>query len=238
MLSINKLTIAVKDKIIIKDFSYLFEKGKIYAIMGPNGSGKSTLALALAGHPVYQIKSGKITLNNQYIQDLSPDKRSKAGLFLSFQSPLVLNGVSLFQMVRVALRGKISPIDLNNKIKHLSKELVIKEELVKRPLNEGASGGERKKLELLQGLILQPKVMIFDEIDTGVDVDSLKIIAKVMKKYQKNRTYIVITHYNRIFQYFKPDKVLILSKGVLKQTGGWELAQQIENTGYEKNSGK
>ncbi|NCO88717.1 Fe-S cluster assembly ATPase SufC [Candidatus Roizmanbacteria bacterium CG2_30_33_16] len=238
MLSINKLTIAVKDKIIIKDFSYLFEKGKIYAIMGPNGSGKSTLALALAGHPVYQIKSGKITLNNQYIQDLSPDKRSKAGLFLSFQSPLVLNGVSLFQMMRVALRGKISPIDLNNKIKHLSKELVIKEELVKRPLNEGASGGERKKLELLQGLILQPKVMIFDEIDTGVDVDSLKIIAKVMKKYQKNRTYIVITHYNRIFQYFKPDKVLILSKGVLKQTGGWELAQQIENTGYEKNSGK
>jgi len=238
MLSINKLTIAVKDKIIIKDFSYLFEKGKIYAIMGPNGSGKSTLALALAGHPVYQIKSGKITLNNQYIQDLSPDKRSKAGLFLSFQSPLVLNGVSLFQMMRVALRGKISPIDLNNKIKHLSKELVIKEELVKRPLNEGASGGERKKLELLQGLILQPKVMIFDEIDTGVDVDSLKIIAKVMKKYQKNRTYIVITHYNRIFQYFKPDKVLILSKGVLKQTGGWELAQQIENTGYEKNFGK
>jgi len=238
MLSINKLTIAVKDKIIIKDFSYLFEKGKIYAIMGPNGSGKSTLALALAGHPVYQIKSGKITLNNQYIQDLSPDKRSKAGLFLSFQSPLVLNGVSLFQMMRVALRGKISPIDLNNKIKHLSKELVIKEELVKRPLNEGASGGERKKLELLQGLILQPKVMIFDEIDTGVDVDSLKIIAKVMKKYQKNRTYIVITHYNRIFQYFKPDKVLILSKGVLKQTGCWELAQQIENTGYEKNSGK
>ncbi|PIV62709.1 Fe-S cluster assembly ATPase SufC [Candidatus Roizmanbacteria bacterium CG01_land_8_20_14_3_00_33_9] len=238
MLSINKLTIAVKDKIIIKDFSYLFEKGKIYAIMGPNGSGKSTLALTLAGHPVYQIKSGKITLNNQYIQDLSPDKRSKAGLFLSFQSPLVLNGVSLFQMMRVALRGKISPIDLNNKIKHLSKELVIKEELVKRPLNEGASGGERKKLELLQGLILQPKVMIFDEIDTGVDVDSLKIIAKVMKKYQKNRTYIVITHYNRIFQYFKPDKVLILSKGVLKQTGGWELAQQIENTGYEKNSGK
>jgi len=238
MLSINKLTIAVKDKIIIKDFSYLFEKGKIYAIMGPNGSGKSTLALALAGHPVYQIKSGKITLNNQYIQDLSPDKRSKAGLFLSFQSPLVLNGVSLFQMMRVALRGKISPIDLNNKIKHLSKELVIKEELVKRPLNEGASGGERKKLELLQGLILQPKVMIFDEIDTGVDVDSLKIIAKVMKKYQKNRTYIVITHYNRIFQYFKPDKVLILSKRVLKQTGGWELAQQIENTGYEKNSGK
>ena len=238
MLSINKLTIAVKDKIIIKDFSYLFEKGKIYAIMGPNGSGKSTLALALAGHPVYQIKSGKITLNNQYIQDLSPDKRSKAGLFLSFQSPLVLNGVSLFQMMRVALRGKISPIDLNNKIKHLSKELVIKEELVKRPLNEGASGGERKKLELLQGLILQPKVMIFDEIDTGVDVDSLKIIAKVMKKYQKNRTYIVITHYNRIFQYFKPDKVLILSKRVLKQTGGWELAQQIENTGYEKNFGK
>jgi len=238
MLSINKLTIAVKDKIIIKDFSYLFEKGKIYAIMGPNGSGKSTLALTLAGHPVYQIKFGKITLNNQYIQDLSPDKRSKAGLFLSFQSPLVLNGVSLFQMMRVALRGKISPIDLNNKIKHLSKELVIKEELVKRPLNEGASGGERKKLELLQGLILQPKVMIFDEIDTGVDVDSLKIIAKVMKKYQKNRTYIVITHYNRIFQYFKPDKVLILSKGVLKQTGGWELAQQIENTGYEKNSGK
>lgn len=238
MLSINKLTIAVKDKIIIKNFSYLFERGKIYAIMGPNGSGKSTLALTIAGHPTYQITSGTIKLNNQFIQKWLPDKRAKVGLFLSFQSPLVLNGVSLFQMMRVALRGKISPMDLNKKINNFAKELQIKEELLKRPLNEGASGGERKKLELLQGLILQPKVMIFDEIDTGVDVDSLKTIAKVMKKNQKDRAYIIITHYNRIFKYFKPDKVLVLTKGILRQTGGWELAQQIENTGYETISKK
>jgi len=238
MLLVNKLTIAVKNKVIINNFSYLFEKGKIYAIMGPNGSGKSTLALTLVGHPSYQIKSGTIKLNNQRIQDLSPDKRSKAGLFLSFQSPLILNGVSLFQMMRVALRGKISPLNLNNKINRFAKELQIKQELLKRPLNEGASGGERKKLELLQGLILQPKVMIFDEIDTGVDIDSLKIIAKMMKKYQKTSTYIIITHYNRIFQYFKPDRVLILTNGVLMKTGDWKLAQEIENIGYEKNFGK
>jgi len=233
MLFVDKLTISVKDKIIVRDFSYLFEKGKIYAIMGPNGSGKSTLALTISGHPTYKIKSGTIKLENQPIQSWSPDKRANAGLFLSFQSPLILNGVSLFQMMRVALRGKISPMDLNKKINIFAKELQINEELLKRPLNEGASGGERKKLELLQGLILQPKVMIFDEIDTGVDIDSLKTIVKVMKKYQKEKTYVIITHYNRIFQYFKPNKVLILNKGILKQTGDWKLAQQIEEKGYE-----
>jgi len=238
MLFANKLTISVKNKIIIKNFSYFFKKDKIYAIMGPNGSGKSTLALTIAGHPTYKINSGKIKLKNHYIQKWTPDKRAKAGLFLSFQSPLILNGVSLFQMMRVALRGKISPLNLNNKINRFAKELQIKQELLKRPLNEGASGGERKKLELLQGLILQPKVMIFDEIDTGVDIDSLKIIAKMMKKYQKTSTYIIITHYNRIFQYFKPDRVLILTNGVLMKTGDWKLAQEIENIGYEKNFGK
>lgn len=233
MLTLKNLTIKADNKIIIKNFSYTFEKEKIYVIMGPNGSGKSTLALTIMGHPNYQIKEGEIILNNKNINELTTDKRAKLGIFLSFQSPLSLAGINLFQLLKTSLGKKIDPLTLKNKLEKMADELNFKKDLLYRSLNEGASGGERKKAELIQGLILNPKLMIFDEIDTGVDVDGLKIIGETINKNKKNKTYLLITHYHRIVKYLKPDRVLILKNGKLKKEGDEKLIEEIEKKGYK-----
>ncbi len=234
MLRFNRLTIKAGEKVIVRNLSYDFQLGKIYAIMGPNGSGKSTLALAAFGHPDYIIKEGQIYFKNQKINRLSAEKRARLGMFLSFQNPPALTGISVFQLLRLAVAGQIEPLTLKNKIDRLANELKINHDLIVRPLNAGASGGERKKLELLQGLILGRPVMVFDEIDTGVDIDSLRHMAQAMKKYQPGHTYILITHYNRILKFLKPDRVLVIKFGHLVQEGGWELAETVERQGYEK----
>ncbi len=234
MLTLKNLTVTVNNKKIIKNFNFNFENNMVYAIMGPNGSGKSTLAYAIAGHPNYKLTTGNLSFNGKKINDLSADKRAKKGVFLSFQSPLSLTGVTVFQLLRVAMSGKVDPLNLKKKIYKLAKELKIKEELIERSLNDGASGGEKKKLEMLQASVLEPKFIIFDEIDTGVDVDALRTIAKFMQLHKKNKTYILITHYNRILRYIKPDKVLVVINGELVKEGGKELAEQIEKNGYEK----
>lgn len=234
MLSLKNLKVFVNHQEIIKNLNYQFKKNKVYAVMGPNGSGKSTLAYAIAGHPVYQIdQKSKITFQKKNIIDLSADKRANLGIFLSFQSPLSLQGVSVFQLLRLSLTGKIEPLTLKQKIDELAKKLYLKKELIERSLNDGASGGERKKLELLQGIMLNPKLMIFDEIDTGVDVDALKIIAKTIKEIKKEKTIIIITHYHRILRYLKPDRVLILKNGELVKEGDEKLAEKIDKEGYE-----
>lgn len=234
MLSLKKITVKVGKKTILQNISYNFKEGKVYAIMGPNGSGKSTLAYALAGHPSYKIEDGSLKMEGRDITDLKPDKRAKMGIFLSFQSPLSLSGVTVFQLLRLALQKEKDPLTVKKEVEKVSKQLSIKKELTERSLNEGASGGEKKKLEMLQAAVLDPKLLIFDEIDTGVDVDALRTIAKFMHENKKGKTYILITHYNRILHHIKPDRVLVLMEGRLAKEGGANLAEEIEKKGYEK----
>lgn len=234
MISLKKVTILVNNKTILKDFNYEFDENKVYALMGPNGSGKSTLAYTIAGHPSYVVKNGEIKFRHRSINNLTADKRAKKGIFLSFQSPLSLNGISVFQLLRLALSGKEEPLAIKRKIDRIAKQLKIKRELLSRPLNEGASGGEKKKLELLQAAVLNPKFLIFDEIDTGVDIDALKTISKFLDRFKNKRTMILITHYNRILKYIKPDKVLVIKNGQLVKEGDFTLPQRIEKNGYEK----
>lgn len=237
MLELKNITISIEGKTIIKNLNLKLSKNKVYVIMGPNGSGKSTLALTLMGHPLYKIKSGKIFFEKKDITDLESDKRAAAGIFLSFQSPLSLSGVSVFSLLRTAIAGKKDPLKLREEIEKTAKLLKIKEELMERSFNEGTSGGEKKKLELLQAAILSPKFLIFDEIDTGVDVDALKTIAQFMEKNKKGKTYLLITHYNRILKYVKPDEVLIMMDGKIVKQGDYKLAEEIEKSGYSKLSG-
>ncbi len=234
MLQLKKLSISVDNKNILYTISYNFEKGKIYAVMGPNGSGKSTLAYSIMGHPSYTVDKGsKILFGKENISDLSADKRAQLGIFLSFQSPLPLSGVTVFQLLRLALSGKRDPVAVLKEMERFATELKIPQELLKRPLNEGASGGEKKKLEVLQEAVLHPKLVIFDEVDTGVDIDALKTIAQFINKYKKDKTQLVITHYNRILKYLKPDYVLVIMGGRLVKVGDYRLAEEIEKEGYE-----
>lgn len=233
MLNIKNLSVSVAEKPIIKNFTYVFEQDKVYVVMGPNGSGKSTLAYSIMGHPSYDIKKGsKIKLNKSDLTQMEPDKRSAEGVFLSFQQPLSLSGVTVHQLLLTALSGKKDPLALRQETNKIAKELKIPEELLKRSLNEGASGGEKKKLEVLQAAILNKQVQIYDEVDTGVDVDALRTIATFLHKHKKGKTYIIITHYNRILKYLKPDHVLVLVGGALVKEGGPDLAKQIEQKGY------
>lgn len=232
MLKVSKLSVSVADKPIIKDFSYDFEENKVYVVMGPNGSGKSTLAYSLMGHPSYEIKKGTITLNGTELVELEADKRAAEGIFLSFQSPLSLSGVTVSQLLLTALSGKKDPLELRRETRKIATELKVPEELLTRSLNEGASGGEKKKLEVLQGAVLGKSVQIYDEVDTGVDVDALRTIATFLHKHKQGKTYIIITHYNRILKYLKPDHVLVLVSGRLVKEGDYELAKQIEKKGY------
>ncbi|MFQ5452014.1 MAG: Fe-S cluster assembly ATPase SufC [Candidatus Paceibacterota bacterium] len=236
MLKISHLTVRLKKKKILKDISFNFQKGKLYAIMGPNGSGKSTLAMAIMGHPTYTLaRRSKITFISKNITSLESHKRAKQGIFLSFQSPLSLSGVTVYQFMRYALDGKMGPVEIRRKIKQYAAELSIAESLLSRSLNEGASGGEKKKLEILQAVMLSPKLAIFDEIDTGVDVDAMKHIASFIKKMKtRDKTIILITHYNRILKYLSPDKVLVMIGGKIVKTGSRKLAERIERHGYDK----
>lgn len=238
MLQLKNLHVSIEDKEILKGIDFTFEKGKTYAVMGPNGSGKSTLAYSIMGHPSYELKSSnpnnqtQILFNDQDISEMEPDERAQEGIFLSFQTPLALTGVKVFQLLQLALNGKKDPLQIRQEAKKYAAELGIKEELLNRPLNEGASGGERKKMEVLQAAVLEKDLLIFDEVDTGVDVDSLKSISQFLTKYKEDKTYIVITHYNRILHYLKPDYVLVMKDGKIVKVGGSELARVIEDKGY------
>ncbi|QQS43823.1 Fe-S cluster assembly ATPase SufC [Candidatus Roizmanbacteria bacterium] len=235
MLKLKNLKVSIEEKQILKGIDFEFEKGKTYAVMGPNGSGKSTLAYSIMGHPAYEVsEESKIEYNGEEISEMEPDERAREGIFLSFQTPLSLSGVKVFQLLQLALQGKKDPLKIREEARKYGKELGINEELLNRPLNEGASGGERKKMEVLQAAVLEKQLLIFDEVDTGVDVDSLKSISKFLTKYKGDKTYIVITHYNRILHHLKPDYVLVMMNGKLVKVGGPELAKKIEDEGYKK----
>jgi Fe-S cluster assembly ATP-binding protein len=235
MLKIQNLTASIGQKNILKDFSYEFEEGKIYAVMGPNGSGKSTLAYSIMGHPSYVVsESTKMEFKQEDITEMEPHERAEKGIFLSFQSPLSLSGVKVYQLVQMALSGQKDPLALRQRVQEVAKELKMSEDLLSRSLNEGASGGEKKKMEVLQAMVLDKPFIVFDEVDTGVDVDALKTISQFLKNHRKNKTFVVITHYNRILHHLKPDNVLVLADGELKKVGDHTLAEEIEKEGYGK----
>lgn len=234
MLKVKNLTVSIGEKTILKNIDIAFEKGKVYAIMGPNGSGKSTLAATIMGHPIYRISdTSRIVFNDVEIKEEESHLRAKRGMFLSFQSPLTLSGVNVFQLMRVALDGKLDPLTLKNKLKSLAKKLKIKEELISRSLNDGFSGGEKKKMEVIQAAVMEPSFLMLDEIDTGVDIDSLKTIAEFLSDMKSlDRTIVIITHYNRILKYLVPDEVLVVMGGQIATQGSADLAQKIEADGY------
>ncbi|MBI3385354.1 Fe-S cluster assembly ATPase SufC [Candidatus Gottesmanbacteria bacterium] len=240
MLAISSLTVSLEDKVILKNINLKVHPGEIHAIMGPNGSGKSSLAMTIAGNPKYFVKrNSRIKLNTMDIAKLSPDKRAKLGLFMAFQQPLAIFGVSVLNLLRLASTTTNSPLssftEFLSSLRQKASALQIPEEMLKRSLNDGFSGGEKKKMEALQAQVLKPKLAIFDEIDTGLDIDALKLVAKTIKELAKKETgIIIITHYQRLLKYIKPDYVHILINGQIVKSGPSSLAQQVEKSGYEK----
>jgi len=247
MLKINNIKVVVEEKPIIKGITLSIDSGEVVALMGPNGSGKSTLAYALAGHPKYLIE-GKMTLDGDDLTKLSPDKRAEKGLFLASQYPVAIPGLTinsfLWQVYKKRIptedNKKISVIEFRNRLEKLAKSLGIGSDLLKRGLNDGFSGGERKKIEILQMLVFNPKYVILDEIDSGLDVDALNVIAKTVAAEVKNKKIgvLVITHYNRILKYLKPDRVVVMEDGKIVMEGDGKLAEEIEEAGYQNDEAK
>ena len=241
MLKIENLTVKTKEKEILKNFNINIGTGEIHAIMGPNGTGKSTLSKVILGSSDYEITNGDIVFCGEKINDLSTDERARRGIFLSFQSPLSIDGVTNSEFLRTAINNnRENPIGLYEFIKELDKnveELSMPNDMIHRAVNKGASGGERKKNEILQLKLLKPKFLILDELDSGLDVDSLKIVCKNINDYLnefKDTSVLIITHYPRILEYIKPKYVHILREGNIVSTGDYNLAVQIEKDGYSK----
>ncbi len=247
MLSLQNVTVSITGKEILHAISFDFLPGNTYALLGPNGSGKSTLGNTIMGHPDYTLtEASELLWNGESLLSLKPDERAKKGIFLSFQNPLPLPGVSVMDLFRMALVGsshskpaeadrnkKMDAMSLHKKVRSLAEELSIKEELLKRSLYEGFSGGEKKKIEALQAALLEPTLAIFDEIDTGVDVDALKLITAFLKKHlPKETTLIYITHSHKLLSVLEPDQVLVLKDGHLVKTGDQTLAHEIEESGF------
>lgn len=239
MLEIKKLTVEIEGKKILKNLDLEIQKGKIHALMGPNGSGKSTLANVLMGNPKYKITSGKIYFEKKEITNMPTNERAKLGMFLSFQYPQEVDGVTITNFLRQAYNSthhkNISIFKFKKIIKNIGKELDTKDNFLNRYLNKGFSGGEKKKSEMIQLLTLDPKFAILDETDSGLDVDALKIISKAIKKFMnKEKTCLVITHYKRILEHLSPDEVSIMVDGKIVKSGTKHLAQEIEEKGYSR----
>lgn len=238
-LIIKDLFVNIDGKEIIKGVNLEVKEGEIVALMGPNGSGKSTLANIIMGNPKYQVTSGKILYKDKNILDLKVDERAKLGLFLSFQYPTEVSGVSLTNFLRTAYNSlnenKISLLDFKKLLEEKMTLLKIDKSFMTRYLNEGFSGGEKKRAEILQLAILNPKFAILDETDSGADVDSLKVIANGINSLKnKEKSFLLITHYNRILRYIKPDRVYVMVNGKIVDEGGAKLADEIEEKGYKK----
>lgn len=238
LLNINNLKVNIDDKNILKGVDLNINEGEIHIIMGPNGSGKSTLAYTLMGHPSYEITDGEIEFEGQIINDLKTDERAKRGIFLSFQYPEEIPGVTVEDFLRTAktaISDKPQGIMAFKKtLKEKMEVLEMKDEYATRYLNLGFSGGEKKKNEILQMSILDPKLAILDETDSGLDVDAIRIVAEGVKKVKDDKkSILVITHYNKLLDYLEPDYIHILLNGKIVKTGGMELANEIDEKGYE-----
>ncbi len=238
-LSIKDLRVSVADKLILKGINLTVKQGEVHAIMGPNGGGKSTLAYALAGHPKYEVEGGEMLLGDQNLLELSPDERARAGLFLAFQYPTAIPGVSMANFLRTSLnavRGDMPITQFRKLLLEKMEMLKMDRSFARRYLNDGFSGGEKKRAEILQMALLQPKFAIMDETDSGLDIDALRIVSEGVNvvKEGSEMGIVVITHYNRILNYIRPDFVHILVKGRIILSGGQELAERLEAEGYDE----
>jgi Fe-S cluster assembly ATP-binding protein len=241
LLEVKNLHVEVGGKMILNGLDLTVEKGTVHAIMGPNGSGKSTLSYALAGKAGYEITQGEILFDGQNIADMEPDERAAKGLFLAFQYPIEIPGVASMTFLRTAVnavrkkRGdeELSTPDFLRFVREKAKELNIDQDMLKRPVNVGFSGGEKKRNEILQMALLEPKMCVLDETDSGLDIDALKIVAEGVNRLRaKNRGFLVITHYQRLLDHIVPDVVHVMAKGKIVRTGGPELAHELEAKGY------
>lgn len=238
LLRIENLHASVGDVPILEGVDLTIEKGEVHALMGPNGSGKSTLASVLMGHPAYTVTDGLILYKGEDVSTMSPDKRAAAGMFLAFQHPEEIPGVSVIQFLRQALSNRtgvdLTVLELRLKVMDVMKELDMESSFADRYLNEGFSGGERKRNEVLQMAVLQPELAIMDETDSGLDIDALRTVADgVNKLTTPERGFLIITHYQRLLDYVTPDVVHIFMDGRILETGGPELAAKLEEEGYE-----
>lgn len=236
-LELKNLSIAVSGKEIVHGINLMINDGEVHVIMGPNGSGKSTLANALLGHPRYKITSGEIIFNGENLTESSPDIRARAGLFLSAQSAPEINGVTIANFLRVATQNitqkPVNPFAFYDKLRSTMKRLKIDESFASRYINTGFSGGEKKRAEILQLFMLDPKLAILDETDAGLDVDALKIVGKGLSEFSKNgRSMLIITHQSRILKFLEPNRVHIIINGNIKTSGGKELIDEIESNGF------
>ena len=242
MLEIKNLQASVKNKLILKGLNLIIKPGELHAIMGPNGSGKSTLAHVLSGKNGYEI-SGELNFKGENLKEISVEGGAQKGIFLAFQYPLEISGVNTNNFLKTSLNSvrkangekELDSLSFLKLVKEKSSELGIDEKILSRQLNVGFSGGEKKKNEILQMKILDPHFSILDETDSGLDIDALKIIAKgVNSSRNGKKSFLVITHYQRLLEYIKPDFVHVLSDGKIIKTGCSELAQELEKTGYKK----
>jgi Fe-S cluster assembly ATP-binding protein len=241
LLEIKNLHATVADRKILNGLDLIVEKGTVHAIMGPNGSGKSTLAHVLAGKDDYEVTEGQVLLDGEDILALEPDERAAKGLFLAFQYPMEIPGVATMNFLRTALnaqrrkRGQeeLSAPDFNRRVFDAAGKLGIDREMLRRGVNVGFSGGEKKRNEILQMALLEPRLAVLDETDSGLDIDALKIVSEGVNRLRSpERAFVVITHYQRLLNYIVPDVVHVLSRGRIVRTGGKELAHELEAKGY------
>ena len=241
MLDIKNLQVRAEDKEILKGIDLHVDAGEVHAIMGPNGSGKSTLARVLAGHPEYQVTAGEVVYEGQDLLDMDPDERAREGVFMAFQYPVEIAGVNNAYFLKAALNAKrkhlgqpeLDAIEFMQIVREKAKLLDIDQQMLSRAVNEGFSGGEKKRNEIFQMALLEPKLSILDETDSGLDIDALKIVANGVNALRSpDRAIIVVTHYQRLLNYIVPDYVHVLSAGRIVKSGGKELALELEEKGY------
>ncbi|HEY7971527.1 MAG: Fe-S cluster assembly ATPase SufC [Xanthobacteraceae bacterium] len=241
LLEIKNLHAGIEGKEILRGLDLTVNAGEVHAIMGPNGSGKSTLAYVLAGKAGYEPTSGEVLFNGKNLFDMEPDERAAAGLFLAFQYPLEIPGVATMTFLRTALNAQrkrrgdpeLSTPEFIKKVREVAGKLGIEQDMLRRAVNVGFSGGEKKRNEVLQMALLEPRLAVLDETDSGLDIDALKIVAEgVNRLHSPGRSFIVITHYQRLLNYIVPDVVHVLSKGRIVKTGGKDLALELEARGY------
>jgi len=240
-LEIKNLKAKIGNKEILKGLNLALEEGKVHVIMGPNGAGKSTLSKAIVGHYDIEVTDGEISYNGKNIVELEPEERALEGIFLSFQHPVEISGVNNAYFLRTALNAKrayegkdeLNAAEFLREMRKLASELGLKKELINRSLNEGFSGGEKKRNEILQMMMLEPDVIILDEIDSGLDIDALRDVSEGINKMRDGkRSFLIITHYSRILDYVKPDFIHVLKDGKVVKTAGPELVAQLEKEGY------
>lgn len=242
MLDIQNLSVAIDGKEILKGITLKIQKGQVHAIMGPNGSGKSTLAKVLAGHPAYEVTEGSVFFKGQNLLELDPEERAHLGLFMSFQYPVEIPGVNNKQFLRLAYNSnqkanglpEMSEADFDSYYAEKMTAMEVKQELKDRMVNEGFSGGEKKRNEILQMAILQPSLAILDETDSGLDIDAMRVVARgVNSLMSQDRALLMITHYQRLLDYIKPDFVHVCIDGKIVLSGGPELGLELESKGYD-----